>query len=76
MYPVYLWHIFVIPTYASRMICPTKPIITGFGRSAISLKSAGLSAKPKSNISSVSIGSTIKMVFIPLESMIVYLIVF
>ena len=38
--------------------------ITGFGRSAISEKSAGLSAKPKSNISNVSIGSTIKIVFI------------
>ena len=47
----------------SRIICPTKPIITGFGRSAISEKSAGLSAKPKSNIKSVSIGSTIKIVF-------------
>ena len=50
----------------NKIICPTKPIITGFGRSAISLKSAGLSANPKSNINSVSIGSTIKMVFISL----------
>ena len=47
-----------------RMICPKRPMRTGLGRSAISLKSAGLSAKPKSNIRSVSIGSTIKIVFI------------
>ena len=48
----------------SRIICPTNPISTGLGRSAISRKSAGLSVKPKSNIMSVNIGSTMKMVFI------------
>ena len=48
----------------NKMICPTNPTSTGFGRCAISLKSCGLSVSPKSNISNVSIGRTINIAFI------------
>ena len=48
----------------SKMIWPIRPTITGFGRWAINLKSCGLRVKPKSNISNVSIGSTINIAFI------------
>ena len=51
-------------TSGSRIICPKRPINTGFGRVATNLKSAGLSTNPKSNISKVNIGSTINIVFI------------
>ena len=47
----------------SKIICPTRPTITGFGRCAISLKSCGLRVNPKSNISNVSIGRTINIAF-------------
>ena len=48
----------------SKMIWPIRPTSTGFGRWAINLKSCGLRVKPKSNISNVSIGSTINIAFI------------
>ena len=48
----------------NKMIWPIRPTITGFGRWAINLKSCGLRVKPKSNISNVSIGSTINIAFI------------
>lgn len=45
-------------------ICPTKPAITGLGRSRKSLKSSIFKFKPSSNIKSVKMGNTIQIVFI------------
>jgi hypothetical protein len=51
----------------SRMIWPTSPTSTGMGRCAMSRKSCGRSVSPKSNIRTVSIGSTINIAFIGLN---------
>ena len=54
----------IIHAITGRMIsCPNKPVIIAFGRLAISMKSEGWSVNPSSNISRVSIGSTISMLF-------------
>ena len=52
----------------NRTIWPTSPTSTGTGRCAMSRKSCGRSVSPKSNIRTVSIGSTINIAFISLNS--------
>ena len=46
------------------MSCPNMPVSIALGRLAISTKSEGWSVRPSSNISNVSIGKTIRMLFI------------
>ena len=51
-------------TAGKTTICPTNPTATARGRRRKSRKSAGWSVSPRSNMSRVSIGSTIRIGFI------------